>query len=103
MRAALATEKPLRVHSAKAPSRLGVRAGELAHVFDFYGAARGTRTPDLLITNQLLYQLSYGGDGASPYASASGSPRALSCRRCRFADPFVGSETFVTPPFGKLR
>ena len=25
-------------------------------------ASRGTRTPDLLITNQLLYQLSYAGD-----------------------------------------
>jgi hypothetical protein len=25
------------------------------------GATEGTRTPDLLITNQLLYQLSYGG------------------------------------------
>ena len=24
-----------------------------------YGAGEGTRTPDLLITNQLLYQLSY--------------------------------------------
>ena len=24
-------------------------------------AAEGTRTPDLLITNQLLYQLSHGG------------------------------------------
>jgi hypothetical protein len=27
----------------------------------FIGAGRGTRTPDLLITNQLLYQLSYAG------------------------------------------
>ena len=26
-----------------------------------YGANEGTRTPDLLITNQLLYQLSYIG------------------------------------------
>ncbi len=26
-----------------------------------YGAGRGTRTPDLMITNQLLYQLSYAG------------------------------------------
>ena len=25
------------------------------------GAGEGTRTPDLLITNQLLYQLSYAG------------------------------------------
>ena len=27
-----------------------------------YGATGGTRTPDRLITNQLLYQLSYGGE-----------------------------------------
>ena len=27
-----------------------------------YGATGGTRTHDRLITNQLLYQLSYGGD-----------------------------------------
>ena len=26
---------------------------------DFFGAGERTRTPDLLITNQLLYQLSY--------------------------------------------
>ena len=28
----------------------------------FPGASEGTRTPDLLITNQLLYQLSYAGN-----------------------------------------
>ena len=28
---------------------------------DENGATEGTRTPDRLITNQLLYQLSYGG------------------------------------------
>jgi hypothetical protein len=27
------------------------------------GAGGGSRTPDLLITNQLLYQLSYAGNG----------------------------------------
>ena len=27
----------------------------------YYGATRGTRTPDHLITNQKLYQLSYCG------------------------------------------
>jgi hypothetical protein len=27
------------------------------------GAARGIRTPDPLITNEVLYQLSYCGDG----------------------------------------
>jgi hypothetical protein len=26
-----------------------------------YGARRGSRTPDILITNQVLYQLSYAG------------------------------------------
>ena len=31
-------------------------------LFDLVGAGRRTRTPDLLITNQLLYQLSYTGD-----------------------------------------
>ena len=28
------------------------------------GAAEGTRTPDPLITNEVLYQLSYRGPGA---------------------------------------
>jgi hypothetical protein len=31
------------------------------HPFRFSGADVGIRTPDLLITNQLLYQLSYIG------------------------------------------
>ena len=30
-------------------------------VSEFYGAATKSRTRDLLITNQLLYQLSYSG------------------------------------------
>ena len=35
---------------------------ELPHIyFGSIGAGRRTRTPDLLITNQLLYQLSYTG------------------------------------------
>ena len=35
---------------------------ELPHMkLLFVGAGRRTRTPDLLITNQLLYQLSYTG------------------------------------------
>ena len=29
--------------------------------FPLYGASEGNRTPDLLITSQLLYQLSYAG------------------------------------------
>ena len=37
---------------------------ELPHIFFFRlgGAGRRTRTPDLLITNQLLYRLSYTGE-----------------------------------------
>jgi hypothetical protein len=30
------------------------------------GAARGTRTPDPVITNDVLYQLSYCGDASNP-------------------------------------
>ena len=30
-------------------------------LLNFVGAGEGTRTPDLMITNQLLYQLSYTG------------------------------------------
>jgi hypothetical protein len=30
-------------------------------VLEIYGAARGIRTPDPLITNEVLYQLSYCG------------------------------------------
>ncbi len=33
------------------------------------GAARGIRTPDPLITNEVLYQLSYCGDACSLYQS----------------------------------
>ena len=36
------------------------RATKLRYTSE-YGANEGTRTPDLLITNQLLYQLSYIG------------------------------------------
>ena len=38
------------------------------HRLETERAARGTRTPDPLITNQVLYQLSYGG-AAHPFAS----------------------------------
>ncbi len=34
------------------------------------GAGRGTRTPDPLITNQVLYQLSYAGDQGAAYSEA---------------------------------
>ena len=33
----------------------------ISYLFDFAGAARGIRTPDPLITNEVLYQLSYCG------------------------------------------
>ncbi len=33
-------------------------------LIDFTGAVAANRTPDLLITNQLLYQLSYNGNVA---------------------------------------
>ena len=43
-----------------------------------YGAARGIRTPDPLITNEVLYQLSYCGVAAGS-GGASGRRRCL-CR-----------------------
>ena len=49
----------------------------VTHIFgmdpDFVGAARGTRTPDPLITNQVLYQLSYGGAGERGDSTAQGA------------------------------
>ena len=39
---------------------------------DFIGAARGIRTPDPLITNEVLYQLSYCGDRASAREAEAG-------------------------------
>ena len=49
------------------PCHLRTFAESAHHVrvqsIDSIGAGRGSRTPDLLITNQLLYQLSYAGDG----------------------------------------
>ena len=46
-----------------AVSRLGGLIGgpESANLLRKFGAGDGTRTRDLLITNQLLYQLSYAG------------------------------------------
>lgn len=32
-----------------------------AEILEFTGAAEGTRTPDPIITNDVLYQLSYSG------------------------------------------
>ena len=46
-------------NAASATDGVGIFAGDFEGPF---GAGRGTRTPDLLITNQLLYQLSYAGN-----------------------------------------
>ena len=49
-----------------------------------YGAGTMIRTRDLLITNQLLYQLSYAGEGGELFAILPGHTRpsvALSCLR----------------------
>ena len=52
-----------------------------------YGAGRRTRTPDLLITNQLLYQLSY----TSISNSRTYIIRILSnCQHLFFLDKFLG-------------
>ena len=37
------------------------KTGSHRYSFVFIGAGRGSRTPDLRITNALLYQLSYTG------------------------------------------
>ncbi len=44
---------------------------------DKYGAVERNRTSDLLITNQLLYQLSYNGDDEKVY-----QPAILAESRC---------------------
>lgn len=40
----------------------------------FYGAPEGIRTPDLLITNQLRYQLRYGSIYLSKYLHNNFTP-----------------------------
>ena len=51
-----------RRHSQQIYSLSPLATREIPHIkFCLYGAGRRTRTPDLLITNQLLYQLSYTG------------------------------------------
>ncbi len=46
-------------------------------VLHFYGAAEGTRTPDPIITNDVLYQLSYSGPLLRPYSIASKTAKGL--------------------------
>ena len=51
-----------RRHSQQIYSLSPLATREIPHIyFCLIGAGRRTRTPDLLITNQLLYQLSYTG------------------------------------------
>ena len=54
-----------RRHSQQIYSLSPLATREIPHIqllfVSLYGAGRRTRTPDLLITNQLLYQLSYTG------------------------------------------
>ncbi len=46
----------------QSPKKKGLQS---LQAFDLYGAGTRNRTRDLLITSQLLYQLSYTGNGAS--------------------------------------
>jgi hypothetical protein len=50
-------------HSGTSPKQIHAASNNntLKNILKKDGATEGTRTPDRLITNQLLYQLSYGG------------------------------------------
>ena len=48
------------------------RATKLRYTSKKNGANEGTRTPDLLITNQLLYRLSYIGTSATAIITKAG-------------------------------
>ena len=50
-----------------------LRAREYSQVFEFIGAVARNRTADLLITNQLLYQLSYNGAKRAAHVRALGA------------------------------
>ena len=43
-------------------------SGGYVDIYESNGAPTRTRTADLLITNQLLYQLSYRGTGEASFA-----------------------------------
>ena len=60
----------------------GRRAAEAAGALEEGGAGEESRTPDLRITNALLYQLSYTG-GARHYSGAGRLSRASGSRRAR--------------------
>ena len=55
------------------------------------GARRGTRTPDRLITNQLLYQLSYAGHTTGE--------RIVGRNRLRVDLPKKASDSALNPAF----
>ena len=42
------------------------------HFINKFGAAEGTRTPDPIITNDVLYQLSYSGTVGPPKLNSEG-------------------------------
>ena len=51
-------------HVLPAPKPWAVAESPRRNLFRIFGAGGQTRTDDLLITNQLLYRLSYAGFGA---------------------------------------
>ena len=62
--------------------------GYLCDLFRKFGAGGRTRTDDLLITNQLLYQLSYAGEAGRRSILAHGSDLAGSLAGVEVA-PFL--------------
>jgi hypothetical protein len=60
-----------------------IRLGRAIHSGKKSGAAEGTRTPDPIITNDVLYQLSYSGVSAriGPKLFIRRSPRSMRHRR----------------------
>ncbi len=63
------------------------RATKLRYTSIKAGANKGTRTPDLLITNQLLYQLSYIGKSSTGYYSiGDGICPAVFCESFQFCE-----------------
>ena len=92
-----------RLNGVRSGHRLGSTeveglAPERTSRLTFFGAAERNRTPDLLITNQLLYQLSYSSQ-ARHYKRPGGS-RAIRNEPPQRARSPTGSPTgSVTKPF----
>ena len=81
------------------------RACDRSQALDAYGAGEKSRTPDLRITNALLYQLSYAGVAFAglrgdrpPRKEARFYPKALRSKTSRYfnskAASFFGTATF---------